>query len=162
STISGNTASGAGSGIYNDGTLAVRGLVTIDGDYTQTATGRLTLGSGNTLVLAGTGAIDGNFTNAGNLALGDATGPGGPTIDGDYTQTATGTLAVAIGGPQAGTDYSQLVVNGLATLDGRLAVNLVNGYQPRFGDLFQVLTFSRGAGTFAYFPNDGAPFGPLY
>jgi hypothetical protein len=44
STISGNSATVAGGGIYNAGLLAVRGLVTIDGDYFQTAaTGTLSI-----------------------------------------------------------------------------------------------------------------------
>jgi hypothetical protein len=37
STLSGNTASSVGSGIYNEGVFAVRGLVTIDGDFFQSA-----------------------------------------------------------------------------------------------------------------------------
>jgi hypothetical protein len=111
STLSGNAASGAGSGIYNGGTLAVRGLV---------------------------------------------------AIDGDYFQTATGTLAVRIGGLQAGTDYDQLAVNGLAALGGTLDVQLVNGFQPQFGDLFQPLLFAQGSGTFRYYTGDASRFGPLY
>jgi hypothetical protein len=71
-------------------------------------------------------------------------------------------LSVQVGGPEVGAQYDQLVVNGMARLDGTLNVQLTNGYRPRFGDVFQVLTFSRGAGTFAYFLNDGASFGPLY
>jgi hypothetical protein len=88
STLSGNSAGVGGSGIYNGGTLAVRGLV---------------------------------------------------TIDGDYAQTGDGTLDVRIGGLMAGTDYSQLIVNGFAALSGTLAVTLTNGYQPQPGDRFQVL-----------------------
>jgi hypothetical protein len=104
STLSGNTAGGAGSGVYNDGPLAVRGLV---------------------------------------------------TIDGDYFQTATGTLDVRIGGLQAGTDYEQLVVNGFATLDGTLAVTLVNGFQPHQGDPFEPLLFAGGQGSFAHYTLGG-------
>jgi hypothetical protein len=111
STISGNTSSGAGSGIYNDGTLAVRGLV---------------------------------------------------TIDGDYFQTANGTLAVRIGGLSAGTDYDQLVVNGRATLGGTLDVHLVNGYQPQPGDQFEPLLFAQGQGTFAQYTGDTSGFSFLY
>jgi len=40
--------------------------------------------------------IDGSLSNAGTLALGDATGPGRLTISGDYTQAAGGTLAVTV------------------------------------------------------------------
>jgi hypothetical protein len=70
STLSGNTASGAGSGIYNDAMLAVRGLVTIDGDYFQTADGRLDVRIGgltagtdyDQLVVNGFATLDGTLT----------------------------------------------------------------------------------------------------
>jgi hypothetical protein len=111
SILSGNTASGAGSGIYNEGILAVRGLV---------------------------------------------------TIDGDYFQTANGTLDLRIGGTQAGTDYDQLVVNGLATLDGTLRINLVNGYQPQHRDRFHPLLWGSVSGTFAAYTGDASEFLIVY
>jgi hypothetical protein len=281
STLSGNSSTTAGSGIYSNSGLAVEGLVTIDGDYFQTANGALTVGTGNTFVLAGTGTAQGSVSNAGTLAVGDASGPGaltvsgryteadsgtlaiaagstvsltgafpnfsgttltggtyqgggtfrftganivtnaativldGPgaqiideeghdalanfatnavagnfttqngrsfataggfsnagilgvgagstvTVNGDFTQTADATLAIALGGSEAGADYSQLIVNGLATLGGTLDVQLVNGYQPQFGDLFQPLLFVQGSGTFTYYTGDASLFGPLY
>jgi predicted outer membrane repeat protein len=162
SAVSGNTAGTSGGGIYNAATLAVRGLVTIDGGYIQTAAGTLTLEAGNTLVLAGLGTIDGSLSTAGTLALGDATGPGLLTISGDYTQAATGTLSLNIGGTQAGTDYSQLVVNGLATLDGTLDLHLVNGYQPQHRDRFHPLLWSSVSGTFANYTGDAGEFLIVY
>jgi hypothetical protein len=84
------------------------------------------------------------------------------TIRGDYTQAAIGTLSLGIGGPQAGTDYSQLVVNGLATLDGTLQVNLVNSYQPHPGDRFHPLLFTQGQGTFARYAGDTGRFLVVY
>jgi hypothetical protein len=158
--------------LTSHGDLVVSGgsSLTVLGTYLQSA-GSIEL-AGGTLgvglldlqggVFGGSGTLNGNVRNAAVVSPGTATASGVLTINGQYTQTVTGTLRLDIGGPQAGTDYSQMVVNGLATLDGTLEINLVNGYQPRFGDLFQVLTFSRGAGTFAYFVADGAPFGPLY
>jgi predicted outer membrane repeat protein len=97
STLSGNTAGRAGSGIYNEGVFAVRGLV---------------------------------------------------TIDGDYFQSALGTLRLHIGGTQAGSQYDQLVVHGLATLDGTLAVAFAKGFRPHSGDQFQVLLAGGVQGAF--------------
>ena len=71
------------------------------------------------------------------------------TIQGNYTQTAQGTLNIAIGGTTAGTDYGQLNVTGLVTLDGTLNVALTNGYLPNAGDSFQVLLFGSVSGDFA-------------
>ncbi len=66
-------------------------------------------------------------------------------ISGNYTQGASGSLQIDIGGTTAGTDYGQLKVNGTAALDGNLTVNLVNDFMPSPGDQYQILTFgSRG------------------
>ena len=54
------------------------------------------------------------------------------------------------------------MVNGLATLDGTLEVDLVNGFQPQPGDLFQPLLFARGRGTFAQYAGDSGGFSFLY
>jgi hypothetical protein len=83
-------------------------------------------------------------------------------VTGDFTQTAAGVLYVQIGGLNAGVDYDQLAVAGRATLDGTLAVALVNGFVPSPGNTFTVMTFGSSAGTFAlvtmftpvYDPND--------
>jgi hypothetical protein len=48
-----------------------------------------------------------------------------------------GALAVAGLGPQAGFGYSQLVVSGLATLNGTCEVRLAKGFHPQAGDSFQ-------------------------
>jgi hypothetical protein len=73
---------------------------------------------------------------------------GGHSLNGDYFQTATGTLRLHIGGTQAGSRYDQLVVNGLATLDGTLAVALAKGFRPHSGDPFQVLLAGGVQGAF--------------
>jgi hypothetical protein len=71
------------------------------------------------------------------------------TIDGNYTQTETGTLSIELGGLSAGDGYDQLVVTGLATLDGTLSVGLIDGFQPPRGWLFTILLYGSHAGTFA-------------
>src|SRR5262249_32394726 len=91
----------------------------------------LYVGPGGTLAASGT--VQGDVPNAGTLAVGGAA-PGVLTIAGDSTQAATGTLSVRIGGLTAGDDYDQLVVTGLAALDGTLDVRLINGFQPQPGD----------------------------
>jgi hypothetical protein len=100
--------------------------------------------------LTGTGTINGDVTNAGTVRPGSATAPGVLAINGAYTQTAAGTLAVRIGGLAAGDQYDRLVVNGIATLDGTLDVTLVNGFMPHSGDPFRVLCFTGGQGFFAH------------
>ena len=114
---------------------------------TFTLSGTADLG-GRTLNLAGTlsgsGTIIGTVVNSGQIELTSLL-----TIQGNYTQTAQGTLNIAIGGTTAGTDYGQLNVTGLATLNGTLNVALTNGYLPNAGDSFQVLLFGSVSGDFA-------------
>ncbi len=52
------------------------------------------------------------------------------SISGKYTQTATGSLNVELGGTTAGSQYDELVVSGTAMLGGTVNVSLINGFQP--------------------------------
>jgi hypothetical protein len=134
-------------------TVTVGGLLEIGGSYTSLdgttvfAGGVVTVGdlfdiqgfSG----VSGSGVLNGNVRNAGDfsvLAL---------TVHGNYTQTGQGTLRAFLGYAQSGGVDTQLVVDGLAILDGTLDVQLARGFQPRSGDQFQVLLFGTGRGTFA-------------
>ena len=97
--------------------------------------------------LSGVGTIEGNVTSGGQTFPGDS--PGVLTINGDYTQTATGVLSIEIGGRTAGTEVDQFVVTGQATLDGTLAVTLTGGFEPASGDSFEILSFGSRLGDFA-------------
>jgi hypothetical protein len=131
-----------GSTFLNAGTLHVGGLADIQGG-----------------VVSGTGTLDGTVQNAGTLIAGSVGQPGVLTITGDLIETAGGTLYLEIGGPNAGTDQGQLVVNGAATLDGSLTVFLTNGYQPPSGTPFQILSAGNGvSGTFATLDGDAPLF----
>ena len=127
------------------------------GNYTQTAgsttvDGTLSLSGGavsvNGGVLNGAGTINGNVVNAAVVTPGDS--PGILRINGNYTQTADGTLNIEIGGLTAGSQYDRLVVSGTATLAGTLNVIILNNFQPNPGDSFQVLTFASHTGDFTY------------
>ena len=73
------------------------------------------------------------------------------TINGSYTQTATGALDIDIGGTTAGSQYDQLAVSGTAMLGGTMDVALINGFQPALGNTFQPLTFASSSGTFGFY-----------
>src|SRR6185503_10365105 len=68
---------------------------------------------------------------------------------GDYTQTASGTLNIELGGTVAGTSYDRLAVSGAAALSGTLNVSLVNGFNPAQGDTFLVLNHGTRSGAFS-------------
>jgi hypothetical protein len=168
-TLNSSAFSNAGSVTIGSGST-----FTASGDYTQTG-GATTLNGGtlaaSSLVdiqagtLAGTGTINANVQNAGLLMIGDSTTVGILTINGNYTQTSAGTLAVKVGGfATAGTDFDQLVLSAghVATLDGTLQVTLINGYTPITGDSVQIMTFDSATGTFTALSGDGLLFTANY
>lgn len=94
--------------------------------------------------LSGSGAVSGNVSNtAGTVSPGNAIGT--LTVNGSFTQVASGTLAIAVSPGAA----SRLAVNGAASLGGALAITADPGSYA-VGTRYQVLTASGGInGTFA-------------
>jgi hypothetical protein len=96
-------------------------------------------------IISGTGSATCNFTNAGTMMPGSPTGVF--TINGDYTQTSTGSLVEEVGWLN-GNNASLLAVNGTADLDGTLELLLLSGYTPKVGDSFILMTFLQEFGSF--------------
>jgi hypothetical protein len=63
-----------------------------------------------------------------------------------------------VGGINPGVDFDQLVVAGVATLDGALTIMLFDDFLPDSGTTYQVLTFASAIGTFATLEGDGPLF----
>ena len=108
--------------------------------YLQSASSNLAANTVNINggTLQGFGTVTGNLVNGGTVHPGD--GPGILTVTGNYTQTSSGTLEIQIGGPNAGTGYSQLSITGTAALGGTLDVGLLDGFTPYNGETFTILT----------------------
>jgi hypothetical protein len=140
-TITFGTVSEAGSAQLVPTGLGGRLIdVTLDGDLNLVASSSVSF----------TGTINGNMVNAGQLTIGGSAATGFLTISGTYTQTASGSLGIRIGGVTPGGQFDQLNVSGSVTLDGVLNVSLVVGYTPDLGDSFQILTFGSRTGDFAF------------
>jgi hypothetical protein len=148
-------------GATNSGMVSVApGTTIFEARYTQTA-GATTLNSGtvtggsininNGSALSGSGAINATVTNGGQVIPGGTGAAGTLRINGSYIQTATGALGIDLGGTTAGTQYDQLTVSGTATLGGTFSVASINGFQPAFGNTFQVVTFGARSGNLATF-----------
>ena len=71
------------------------------------------------------------------------------SVDGDYRQTATGTLDMEIGGFTPGAEFDRVEISGLATFDGAFDVQVLDGFSVNGGDSFQVATFTSREGDFA-------------
>ncbi len=82
--------------------------------------------------------------------------PGAPgglttlTVEGDYTQSADGALAVDLltGSASATPEHDQLVVDGTASLAGELRIGQVAGFAPTLGEAFKIIDAGEVQGTF--------------
>jgi hypothetical protein len=101
----------------------------------KTFPGTSTLGSGST-----------QFINDGTIEIGSASTL---NLGGTFTQGAGGRLDLSVAGTAPGTTHGQLVVPGLATLDGTIATTAAGGFEPSDGDEFLVLDAGSLSGTFA-------------
>ncbi len=122
----------------NNNSATINGIVTVAGDLVQNG-----LLKGNATVIAANG-----FTNSGALAPGNS--PGLFTVTGNFTNAASGDLAIELGNiGTAGIDYDLLAVSGNATMGGTLNIAAVNGFELAAGQTFTIVTAAAVAGTFA-------------
>jgi hypothetical protein len=133
-TWNSSSASFAGS-FDNRGSLTILSGATLGAGSTTTNTG----------TIRGNGAISGNLANSSLLAPGNS--PGILTINGNYTQTASGTLEIEVGGLTAGSQHDKVVVTGTATLGGRYEFPIIDGFMPQLNDEIVFLTATSVVGS---------------
>ena len=136
--------------IQNGANVSIAGVFTNQGSLTVGAGSTFTAASLDVAsggVLNGSGTVAANVINGG--LVGPGTSPGILTVNGDYSQSATGILTIEIGGTTAGSGYDQLNVSGATTIDGTLNVDLINGFGPTTGQMFQVMNLHGETGAFA-------------
>jgi len=128
---------GSGRFMQSGGALAVTSLVN-NGDYFFGA-GTLSFGT-----LSGNGTFHGDLVNATRVTPGNS--PGTLTVIGDYTQLGSGRLVIELA---SGAHDLLRVVDGAANLAGILQVNLLGGYLPDIGSVFDIVVADLGVfGTF--------------
>ena len=159
---SGIVAQGNGGGILETHvSFASGGTTVMHGDLT--IVGRATIQNGTTftdevlggaLIITEGSTLDGETGMLGLLRVENSgtTDPGLPVgklqINGDYTQSAVGTLAIEIGGTEDG-DFDELDVTAIALLNGTLRATLIDDFVPQEGDEFDVVHASVVVGAFA-------------
>jgi hypothetical protein len=141
------TINGPSSKTLDSRTLENGGFATWTGGDIVGGTG----GPGTVHNLAGgsfsaTGNLSGNLVNDGQLNPGGTFNPGLVSINGNFTQSASGALNTEIGG--TGSLFDRVSVSGLVTLAGTLNVSLIYGFMPAVNDSFQILTFGSRSGDF--------------
>jgi PEP-CTERM motif len=137
-------------------TITNTGLFTTSTNYAQSAgstqvNGTLTTTNGAMMDIQG-GTLSGGGTISSNLVMGGtlmAGTPGNPfqlNIDGDYTQTGSGTFTEGI----SSTANGMLNVSGAVVLDlgALLNIQLADGFDPRNGASFFILDYGSETGTF--------------
>ncbi len=124
--------------VVNSGSLSIGAgcIMSLPGDLTQAASGRL----------SGSGTINGQVVNGGEIEPGDSIGT--LSVSGNFRQTAGGRLNISIGGTSSG-QYDRLSVGQAAELSGLLRVTFINGFVPSPGDQFLIMEYAYHAGTFA-------------
>ena len=112
----------------------------------NTGTGMLNAIAGT---VSGVGLVSNDLNNTGaTVAPGNSAGT--LSVGGDYTQETGASLAIEIGGVAAGSEYDLLNVTGSLTINGGpMNVVLINGFEPRPGDTFDVLNFGSTSGAFS-------------
>ena len=99
--------------------------------------------------LSGQGTVHGDLVNDGELDMGDTVGT--IVVTGDYIQGASATLSVKIGGSSA-SEFDQISVLGIATLDGTLNAQLLNAFNPSPGAPLTIVKLANSAvGDFSTF-----------
>ncbi len=128
----------------NAGQLTMNFRTTFQGSVMRNlASGTIETHNGNNLTVSN--AV---FENEGNLYPGKIDDKGILNLSGNFLQPTSGAFTVDIEGLTAGSDFDQLNISANADLDGTLNINLLNGYQPAFGDSFQVLYYGTRTDTF--------------
>jgi hypothetical protein len=96
--------------------------------------------------------------NAGIIQASDG---GLVSVSGDFSNLATGTVRLGIGGIGTASN-GRLNITGSATLDGTLSVFTTNAFVPSVGQDYTLLSFASRTGTFATLrdenPADGVTF----
>lgn len=162
-TVSQTTAPGGSVTFVNEATGTYTGILATADTTALTNAGTMTLLAGSQLGTAGTGS---SMFNRGTLAIGSATAPTTVTVNGAFSQDASGTLAIAIKGTSAaplvgGTSYGQLYAAGSAgtvNLGGTLALTVNPGYYAN-GSTYAVILADQGiTGNFASITGTASAF----
>jgi hypothetical protein len=142
----GTTIGTFGWAFTNAGTLDAvgpNGILRLIGDFTHQ----------DGAIIQGSGTID--LTTTPVLGWDGDVNPGGTGATGILNFLGSGspsplfTANVEIGGTTVGTQYDQATVSQTLTVNGRLNVDLINGFQPQLGQTFTILTFGDRIGEFS-------------
>jgi T5SS/PEP-CTERM-associated repeat protein len=177
----GSSANTSGIGLVNAGAVAFSGgFSDIYGKVTNTTGGRLLTVGGGTMTyhdnVVHNGAEIRTSAGARSVFLGAVSGAGSYTgtgtnefqgdirpgnsaaiisFGGDVILASSAKLHIELGGTSPGTEYDRVHVTGSLSLDGALAVSVIDLgaglFEPEEGDFFDILNWTSLTGTFSAF-----------
>ncbi|MCX5685001.1 MAG: PEP-CTERM sorting domain-containing protein, partial [Planctomycetota bacterium] len=149
--------SGGFADVYGDVANNAGAKIVISGGSTATfyddvnaAGGEMRVSSGCSVVFFGT--YNGSTTGTGTTYIEDDLRPGhspaAVSFEGDLVLGSGAHLVAELAGTTPGSQYDQVGVGGLASLDGTLDVVLLGGFAPACGDTFDLFDFANFDGSF--------------
>ena len=132
----------------------IMGTGTIGGNLNLINAGTLLAAPGNALSISGTkGSIPPVLTNNKLISIqASGTNKGSIKVTGDFVQSASGSLAMQIGGVLSGSNYvlafTPFAVSGNATLAGNFTFSLAAGVTMSVGQTLTIMTFASHTGNF--------------
>ena len=104
--------------------------------------------------LTGNGTVNASIVNGAIVSPGSS--PGTLTVNGDYTQTASGELRMELGRATT-AEWDRLLIAGSATLAGSLNLTFLNPFAPSLVDAFPIVSYASHRGTFSSLTQPGLP-----
>ncbi len=141
------------------GDIDNRGLVSVSGNSEVTFyddfvnNGTTQISNGSTAVFYGSVSGGGLFSGTGTLFfegdLAPGNSPGLLTVEPEVIYGASHTLTIELGGTSRGVNYDAIDVVANATLNGTLEIVLIDGFNPVFGDEFEIIRAEVLSGNFS-------------
>ncbi len=131
--------------------------INIDAGATFSGAGAIVVPDGSHLIPDNSANINALLVNEGTIRVAGFDTVGAATVK-DYQQTNTGELFVEITGTNL-NQFDRLGVNGVASLDGYLNIDIDGPFVPALGNTFPIITASALVGTFSQVDVSGMPAG---
>jgi hypothetical protein len=167
-TVSKSTGTGTTALLVNGAYTQTGGTTTVDGKLSTTTginvSGGFIYGNAAGITNGTQGTLVGNFDlTGGTINPGDGIKKiGDLNITGTYTESGAGILNIDLHGTTANTTYDVLNVSGAATLGGTITIDLITGFNPIVGDVWDVLNYASETGSFTTVNLPTAPVGDHY
>ena len=97
------------------------------------------------ILITGAGSFTGNIISSGRYEPGNSPA----IVNFENLKLIQGSsLEMEIGGLTAGTEHDQIIASGIAELNGRLEIPIINGFQPAVGDVVTIISANSVTGSF--------------